>query len=66
MKQSESTVTYQIIKDENMLVAVKDKLEEAVDAAIKYSNTCSSLFTIRAVKIETNDLSVYQLGKIKY
>lgn len=64
MKQS--TITYQIIKDENMLVAVKEKLEEAVDVAIKYSNLCSSLFTIREVKIETNDLSVYQLGKIKY
>ena len=34
MKQS--TITYQIIKDENMLVAVKEKLEEAVDVAIKY------------------------------
>lgn len=64
MKQSEVT-TYQIIKDENTLVAVKDKLEEAMDAAIKYSNTCSSLFTIREVKIKTNDLFVYQLGKIK-
>ena len=64
MKQS--TITYQIIKDENMLVAVKEKLEEAVDVAIKYSNLCSSLFTIREVKIETNDLSVYPLGKIKY
>jgi len=66
MKQRESTVTYQIIKDGNTIVAVKYTLEDAVEAAKKLSNTCSSLFFIRTVRTEINDLACYQLGKIKY
>lgn len=66
MKKKESTVTYQIIKDGKTIVATKNSLEEAIDTAIKYSNTCSSLFFIRTVKTEIDDISCYQLGKIKY
>ena len=66
MKQKESTVIYQIIKDGNTIVATKNTLEEAIEAAIKSSNTCSSLFFIRTVKTEIDDIACYQLGKIKY
>ena len=66
MKKKESTVTYQIIKDGKTIVATKNSLEEAIDTAIKLSNTCSSLFFIRTVKTEIDDISCYQLGKIKY
>ena len=66
MKKKESTVTYQIIKDGKTIVATKNSLEEAIDTAIKLANTCSSLFFIRMVKTEIDDISCYQLGKIKY
>lgn len=66
MKKKESTISYQIIKDGTTIVATKNSLQEAIDTAIKLSNTCSSLFFIRTVKTEIDDISCYQLGKIKY
>ena len=65
-KKHESTVRYEIIRDDGTIMDSKDTFPEAIDAAIKYSNVCSNLFTIRTIKIEVNDEFAFQLGKVKY
>lgn len=59
------TITYQIVKDTGEVVATKDSFTEAIRAAVKLSNVCSNLFTIRSVATETQDEMSFQLGKIK-
>lgn len=64
-KKHESTVTYQIIRNE-VIVSTKSTLEEAIDTAKKFSRLSSQLIFIRSVKIEYDDMCCYQLGKLKY